>query len=44
MVKVEDKWNQEWNEGEYKNMKKEQDILADEKHGEGEEYGKVECN
>ena len=25
-------------------MKKEQDVLVDEKHGEGEEYGKVELN
>jgi len=32
-----DKRNQEWNDGEYKNMKKEQDVLVDEKHGEGEE-------
>jgi len=45
MVKEEckrkDKRNQEWSDGEYKNMEKEKDVLVDEQHG-GEEYGKVE--
>jgi len=34
--KKKDKRNQEWSDGEYENMKKEQEVLVDEKDG-GEE-------
>jgi hypothetical protein len=32
--KKKDKWYQEWSDGEYENIKKEQEVLADEDGGE----------